>query len=178
MQSGLDSLSFGRLMRGALVAFAFGTSPMVAVADVFAETFSNQTRYDFARNTVERQSFESLAVAVRDQDVLGFLDMVEPSYFTGQMAFLLEMSSVDRPAPVGETLSQFLCEFLSACTVGRKLGFEDILSLEYLSVEEFLELGEPPILIVRARLVFNNETTGEAEFLYFPNDYRFSAAAG
>lgn len=112
-----------------------------------------------------------LKKALADQDMLGFLDLVEPAYFETQFR------AISRPGrSPGETLGQFACEFFSLCDLSKTYGFNDIVSMDVLAVEP--GYGGSSVVEVRLELRMWDGLTLIAPVFYNPATARFSAAVG
>lgn len=106
--------------------------------------------------------------ALAAQDMVAFLDLVDPTYFNEQFAFLAGSGG----AP-GEVLNQFVCEFLQICDVSKKYRLKDVVSAHVLSVQPS---GDR--VIVRLEMQMWDGVMVAGEILYNPGSYRFEAGRG
>lgn len=110
--------------------------------------------------------------ALADQDMLGFLSLVDPAYFEEQ--FRLVSSSGRNP---GETLGQFACEFFSVCDIAKTYSFNDIVSMQVLKVSP--EGGLSGALVqVTLELRMWDGLTVQSTVFYNTSNARLSAALG
>lgn len=112
-----------------------------------------------------------LKKALADQDMLGFLDLVDPAYFETQFR------AVSRPGrSPGETLRQFACEFFSICDVSKTYGFNDIVSMDVLHVAPGYDGAG--MTEVKLELRMWDGLTLIVPVFYNPSSARISAAVG
>lgn len=113
-----------------------------------------------------------LKKALADQDMLGFLDLVEPAYFEEQFRLL------SRPGrSPGETLRQFSCEFFSLCDISKTYSFNDIVSMDVRGVSDSFGGGQR-LIEVRLELRMWDGLLLVAPVYYDPGTARLSAAVG
>lgn len=110
--------------------------------------------------------------ALADQDMLGFLSLVDPSYFEQQFGML--SASGRNP---GESLGQFACEFFSVCDIAKSYSFNDIVSMQLLGVspEGGLSGG---LVEVTLELRMWDGLTVQSTVFYNTGNARLSAAVG
>lgn len=112
-----------------------------------------------------------LKKALADQDMLGFLDLVDPAYFSSQFQLLAR----EGRSP-GETLGQFSCEFFSICDISKTYGFNDIVSADVIGVAGGYDGAG--LVEVRLQLRMWDGLTLIAPVFYDRNSARLSAAVG
>lgn len=100
-----------------------------------------------------------LRKALTDQDLISFLDLVDPPYFSEQ--FPLAMHPARSP---GDSLNQFSCEFFTICDISKAYRLNDIVSLLVVGVgrtadgdliEVTLELRMWDGVVVRSLIFYN-----------------------
>ncbi len=140
--------------------------PSDAMLELFARAAdgSGDAHLPYVLNNLKR--------ALATQNMLGFLDLVDPAYFTEQFNFL------HRPnRSPGETLGQFSCEFFSICDISKSYRFHDIVSADVVSVKA--GPGRPGGLIeVRLELRMWDGLVLPSVIYYDPATARLSAASG
>ncbi len=112
-----------------------------------------------------------LKKALADQDMLGFLELVDPGYFETQFR------AVSRPGrSPGDSLGQFACEFFSLCDISKTYGFNDIVSMDVIGVSPAFDgVG---LTEVKLELRMWDGLTLIVPVFYHPNSARFSSAVG
>lgn len=113
-----------------------------------------------------------LTRALSEQDVIAFLELVDPAYFDEQFGLL---STPDRSP--GEALAQFTCEFFSVCDIGKQYRFADIVSGKLISVAPDGGLTGGSVEVTLELRMWDGLTI-EAVIFYNPSAARFSAAVG
>lgn len=110
--------------------------------------------------------------ALANQDLLSFLDLVDPVYFDSQFALLSQSGR-----PPGEVMGQFACEFFSVCDVSKRYSYNDIVSAEVVKVSPEGGLTGGLVEIGLEIRMWDGQTVYSSIF-YNPNTSRLSAAVG
>ncbi|MCI4665455.1 MAG: hypothetical protein MRY74_12100 [Neomegalonema sp.] len=114
----------------------------------------------------------SLKKALAGQNMLAFLKLVDPAYFTEQFGLMHRAGR----SP-GESLGQFACEFFSVCDISKSYSFNDIVSAHVLSAKA--KPGAAGGLIeVKLELRMWDGLKLQSTIFYDPANARLSAARG
>ncbi|MEL6318073.1 MAG: hypothetical protein AAFR16_10610, partial [Pseudomonadota bacterium] len=110
--------------------------------------------------------------ALSEQDVIAFLDLVDPKYFSEQFS---AMSGPDRSP--GAAMAQFTCEFVSVCDIAKTYKFSDVVSMRLVSVGRLDTPLDQPVEI-RIELRMWDGVLVPSTIYYSRQSYRLFAAAG
>ncbi len=106
--------------------------------------------------------------ALSTQDLIAFLDLVDPTYFKEQIAFL----AGENRSP-GEVMGQFTCEFLQICDVSKVYTLKDVVSAKVMSART-----AGSFVVIQLEMQMWDGVQVPAEILYNPASYRFEAGRG
>lgn len=137
-----------------------------ALLDLFAaaENGSGDPHLPYVLNDLKK--------ALAAQNLLAFLELVDPAYFSEQFG---QVHKAGRSP--GESLGQFSCEFFSICDISKHYAFSDIVSADVLSVTP-PGPGGGPLIKVRLELRMWDGLTLPSTVYYDPANARLSAARG
>lgn len=110
--------------------------------------------------------------ALGEQDLIAFLDLVDPAYFAEQFGLL---SGPDRSP--GEAMAQFTCEFISVCDVAKSYKFTDVVSVKVISVGRLDTPLDQPVE-VKIELQMWDGVYVPARIFYNRRSYRLSSGLG
>ncbi len=110
--------------------------------------------------------------ALGEQDLIGFLDLVDPAFFNER--FVATAGEARSP---GEALAAFACGFLGVCDVAKRYGFADVVSMRLISVGRMdTPLDQPVPVVIELRMW--DGVLIQSEILYSRQSYRLSSGGG
>lgn len=115
-------------------------------------------------------AIDALKRALAANDMIGFLDLVDPAYFAEQFGFLHGGAR-----PVGETMAQFTCEFLQICSVDEQYAFEDVVSAHLVAADQS---PGSSLLSITLEIGLRDGRSLVRTILYSPESGRFLAGLG
>lgn len=110
--------------------------------------------------------------ALGQQDVIAFLDLVDPKYFADQFGTL----ATPKRSP-GEAMAQFTCEFISVCDIAKTYKFKDVVSMRLVSVGRLDTPLDQPVEI-KIELQMWDGVMVPATIFYNRRSYRLSSSSG
>lgn len=114
---------------------------------------------------------EAFTAALESQDMIAFLNLVDPAYFAEQFAFLQGGAR-----PPGEVLVQFSCEFLGICSVQYSYRLEDVVGATVVRVDAPQGADGSHEIVLRFRMRDGAEVEGS--IFYRPSSDLFVSAVG
>ena len=165
-----------RAARAALLASALIATPAAAqdtkadLSDALIELFTRAQ--DGSGDPHLPSVLNDLKKALASQNLLAFLKLVDPAYFSEQFQAL---HRVDRSP--GDTLDQFSCEFFQICDISKSYAYTDIVSAQVLSARP-APGATGGVVEVRLELRMWDGLTLTSTIFYDPANARLSSARG
>lgn len=106
-----------------------------------------------------------LEKALSEQNLIAFLDLVDPAYFREQFGLI----AAGETSP-GRQMHQFSCEFFALCDISKAYAFNDVVSAKVVSVAD-----AGPLILVRIEMRMWDGLFLPAEIFYDPATSRLSS---